>query len=295
MHHRDCWEYLGRCSTFGCRALSYREAWQGPGEPGSGPEPESPGRIPVLRRAGPAGRVLPGAPGTRVGPSPRQVVDLDGETRSLTLAETPLELDTPLERLLVGLALLGALPVLVFGLPGPTRPGGLLVPLGLGLGAALLLVRLLVECHYVLENHGRRLRYHRRFLGMTSRWTVCRFDQIRRVGVAGGLARSNAGTWWEYGVVLQIPDGVIVEISPWSRDLMRVNGYGTHLARHLGVPFEAGEPEQVGLGGARGALVLRDEEESFAGISELAGSGGPWVLASFVAMASALVWVLARG
>lgn len=236
-HHRDCWDYVGRCSTFACGGSGYRRADGSTGgtvmvrtvtlpSPGLAGEDASPVVIDEHGRA-----TLDAIP--LRAPRPPVLRDAEGYELDATAPHVPLDLDTPFESLLqwASVAFLGLGYVLGVPKRGPVDWGTLqffLVLASLAMG-----MRLGTECLYVLDNQLERIFYATRVFGFQVLWSVGSFSEIQKVGLVSRVKRSKHSTWNEYAVVLHLPGGRVAEVSPETREVGRAAGFARCLARHL--------------------------------------------------------------
>ena len=192
-HHKDCWDYLGHCSTFGCYATSIK------------------GRQQVASNHSSEGEVLIIDEDT----PEKELVDVDqmldmASDFEITRAKPfmRMDLDTPLENftfwsaLLTGLASLWAL-----------SAAAEISPLLIGTSLALGITYTAIDCTYLLDNRSRTVYYFRRVFGITTRYHVCSYDDIHTVAVKGTRHKSKHSTWWNYGVVFITRDGDVIPVS----------------------------------------------------------------------------------
>jgi len=226
VHHQECWEYVGRCSTFGCGSKRYEV-------PAAGTD------IMVLHVRDDAPLVIDEhtpTPASYRKPS-SEVMNVQSRAVSLDGDRVRLDLDTPLESGLNLMALLAFLFALMFSF----ESGGLAVAAAAWAGLAGLL-RMTTDCTYSLDNDREQLRYHRAFLGGQSEWAVAHFRDIHTVTVRGSRHSSKHGSWWEYRVAAVLRTGEVVDLTDSTRNSVSVaNSNGLALARHLGKPFVRGE------------------------------------------------------
>lgn len=106
-------------------------------------------------------------------------------------------------------------------------------------------LKLNLEERYEIGMVSKLVRFRRSFFGRGLRRQVCHFDEITCVAVRPMRKSSDSGVWWEYGLVLLLEDGRLLDVvSPDSRPYHEVQAQGKNLANQMGVPFEPGQPEK---------------------------------------------------
>lgn len=273
-HHRDCWNFVGTCSTFACGAPvgAYDEGLEPP--PGEDVHDE----ILVIDETTPA---PPCATVTLRAPArPRAfLVDVAGNRLETSTPTTRLDLDTPLE------TFLQAAPVLLMT---STFVLGFLIFLW-PLATLLLLMRLVVDCTYVIDNVRRELWYVTTVFGHRTRNFVCSFDEIESIGVSGVSAESKSGTSWTYTVVAQLSTAVRIQLSDPTTDYRRAAGYARHLADHMGCNYAETQPGTSGIRPAGGRLLIDAKPLVDDDAPVLARVGRAWWVALAVSMAGNLL------
>ena len=165
-----------------------------------------------------------------------------GKPVDLSADEVRLDLATPLEIFLFIFVIFAGFGVfLVPVYEGPWW--GSLISLGFCVGGVYAIKY--TDCTYILDNRLRRLDYQRIFLGIETRYPVCRFDEIYCVAVKGSYHSSKSGSWWEYEVAIITNKGEVIPVSDGERnDVALPNKNGEFLAEHLDVDFVPAVAEQ---------------------------------------------------
>lgn len=111
-------------------------------------------------------------------------------------------------------------------------------------GVAALILRYLLDDHYILSMKRKDLVFVRKFLGNSFRTRVCDFCDLRAVAVLPEFNQNKNRTWWEYGLVLVRHGGAPVHvISADHQSYEMVRASGEQLAQLLQLDFHAGQPE----------------------------------------------------
>ena len=191
-HHKDCWNYLGHCSTFGCYTTI---------------EAQKPSIVAINRKSD----ILIIDENTPVKElvDAEQMLDMASDyelTRSNPYMR--MDLDTPLENFTFWSALLTGL-ASVWALSAAAE----ISPLLIGASLALGITYTAIDCTYLLDNRTRTVYYYRRVFGVTTRYRVCDYDEIHMVAVKGTRHKSKHSTWWNYGVVFITKDGDVFPVS----------------------------------------------------------------------------------
>lgn len=172
-------------------------------------------------------------------------IEVEGQFLRLEASEVPLEIETPLERWLppvtLGSTSLGVV-ALVAWLGGSygTVPG--LAPAALlALGVLSFLLGRTLEAFLVLDNRRRCLDYVRRVPLLGTRRTLCRFEDVVAVAVAGRRERRMGAWWWSYGVVAVLGTGQVLPLlEPVDEDLALADRNARALAARFRVPAVPG-------------------------------------------------------
>jgi hypothetical protein len=90
-----------------------------------------------------------------------------------------------------------------------------------------------VDCTYVLDNIKGQLLYSRSIFGITSTWKICEFSEIKSLGINAIYKKTKHGHYYEYEIVLKLPDRSCITVSAGSRDFWEVEAKARELARHL--------------------------------------------------------------
>jgi len=115
----------------------------------------------------------------------------------------------------------------------------------------LLLIRLIVDYTYVLDNERRLLLYSRTIGGFTKNWKICSFDEIIKVGIECDTTFYKKRHFWQddyyiysYTAYLKLPNGCCIQVSKPSEYRVELNNFAKALAFHLKVKrrlaFEGG-------------------------------------------------------
>jgi len=100
-----------------------------------------------------------------------------------------------------------------------------------------------VDWTYELDNERREIRYSRSFRGIDQTWRICRFDEVRQVGLTAERHQRKGHVWYTYAVVLELPNGVRVQISDDTSDFDAAGGFASSLADHLGAQLVTPRPQ----------------------------------------------------
>ena len=144
-----------------------------------------------------------------------------------------------------------------------------------------ILVRLTVDCTYVLDNTRGFLLYSRSIFGITSNFTIASFHEIEKIGISkkNPMSRRRRGVQRNfYVVVAKLSNGAVVELS----DFVGIRGlalsFGRRLSEHLNVEF-----------------VLPDGEHSYLTVTEdvpMTESTISWKTPSIVGYPGYWEWIL---
>ena len=238
LHHRDCWEYVGSCSIFGCPG----RRWVPPREgevivlqiDESTPTPNLPQ---VARPRGtnvPSARANTGADA----PVPRSMM-VKSRAVNLTGHRVRLDLDTPLENTIGVLAALG----FVFAL-GLLEAGSLaLYPLAFGVFMTFVWAN--ADCTYLVDNDTRCLDYRRKVLAWEEEYPIAAFQDILIVTTRGTFHTSKHSRWWEYRPVAVLRNGAILELTDGVRNNLDVaDDNARAFARHVDARYVPGQAER---------------------------------------------------
>lgn len=279
LHHPDCWEWAGRCSTYGCGAAEGRALEAGeptldlPADSGASARRHR-RRMRWLERV----RRNPPIPeAASEVPAPRPVASLPAEARRAVAIRTgvvPLDLQTPLEWMLRA-GYVGAIVIAVFALL-------LLFTAGANLGRAGVLNSLLclifataagivgavlaaaTECRYELDVDRRRLVYTRRtpLPFLSARYEVAPFSDIHTATVLGSRRGSRYASWWEFWTVLVLRDGRILRVSDAGRGTAHARSNARKIAEVTGSRMiEGGRDTELVIRRAKGGLMVEQIPE----------------------------------
>ena len=221
-HHRDCWNYLGHCSTFACG--SKLRAQKAP----KSRLHEHPIKI------NDAGIGWVGSKRVSL-PTPNRphtiLTHVDGTYTDTDRQHARLDLDTPLEIFLqkssLWLLLLAGLVALL--------NAAFYTQLLLFFSLMMIFTRLFVECTYVLDNVREEILYSRSIFGLTETWKICDFTEVKSVAISARREEIGPNAkGFKYCAVLELPYGVHVQISDETTEHSRVAGFCRQLAEHLG-------------------------------------------------------------
>ena len=248
-HHRDCWDWVGHCSTFACgcgrSSSSQREE--------SEESEDSSEEILEIRGDGASFR------GERMVSLPmrerraRTIIDCHGREVRPWAPKEALDLDTPLEKYLQRAAgVLVALSILAVDSKRGEVNWTAVAVLN-SLATMILFFRLATTCTYVLDNDNRKILYLRSIFSYVRAWEVCTFDEIKRIGINCRECRHKNHTYWRYSVAMELPHHVAIRISDETVDFNRVYGFAKSLSEHLRCHFSAP------VSNRQGSIAVTDE------------------------------------
>lgn len=143
-HHRDCFQYGGKCAVYGCGGLRYSLR---------GPHERDVVRIEVGK---------PGKP---------------ADTRAILDLETPLEWAVTAATLL-GLAFTIVLAAIAYDPHFQGGPHHALTAVSAALTLILFMVRRSTDCYYVIDTTSRQVLYHRSFVGISRNYPIANFASV---------------------------------------------------------------------------------------------------------------------
>jgi len=161
LHHRECWDYLGRCSTFGCEGRTSDEASAGAAD-----------NLPTLY--------------IDAEPTPPTAPTTDQRHRPAPLAKCrPLAHPGPRtdDRIVVALLLLWLIPFLCVFFAGPKQHVGALLGLALGGITTLMFALSWFDSSMVFDPRARSVQAVERRPWGTYRTDVARLEQVASVAV----------------------------------------------------------------------------------------------------------------
>jgi hypothetical protein len=101
------------------------------------------------------------------------------------------------------------------------------------------------DCTYVIDNIRKCIDYQRNILGVESRYTICRFDEIQCVTTNATYISQKHGSYYEYNVVIVTVEGAIIDVTNGWRDALDVcDVFAQMLAEHFNAEFLPGLQEQ---------------------------------------------------
>lgn len=159
-----------------------------------------------------------------------------------------LDLDTPLEQAMLGVAIVGGIGALfaLFATLEDSSNFGYIV-LGLLLGGLGLWLRSQVDTYYILDRPRKTVLFRRKFLGREEEIPVLTFDQLYALSIQGRFRQNKYSKWWEYALLLVGRQGRQIRVSDFfcnHEGFRRVQSAGQEAAANLGVPLIEGGPEK---------------------------------------------------
>ena len=221
-HHRDCWNYLGHCSTFACGSTRK-----------SSKAPKVGGKVRPIE-INDAGIGWVGSKRVSL-PTPLRphtiLTHVDGTYTDTERRHARLDLDTPLEVFFQK----SSLWLLLFSILTALLHATFYTQLLLFFSLMMIFIRLFVECTYVLDNVREEILYSRSIFGLTETWKICDFTEVKSVAISARREELGANAKeYKYCAVLELPYGVHVQISDETTEHSRVAGFCRQLADHLG-------------------------------------------------------------
>jgi hypothetical protein len=238
LHHKDCWEYVGHCSIFGCKGKRWTKPHDGEIVVLRIDENTPTPKLPQVSRA--RGTNVPSARANTGADAPvarsmwvrSRAVDLTGN-------KVRLDLSTPLENSLAGLAFLGF--ILAFAMAEVAH----MAMFPAIFGAVMGFLWLQTDCTYILNNEDRTLDYRRHVLSWKEESPVAAFEEIEVVTTKGTFHKSKHSSWWEYRPVAILRNGSILDLTDSVRnDLNTADDNARAFARHVGARYVPGQPER---------------------------------------------------
>ena len=241
-HHKDCWRFVGQCSTFACgcyRCVGF------PVSDGSVSDDDvltidNQGRG-FLKgntlRLNYRPRLEPSIVNRAFGRVPSSDSDLDVSDTRPVPRFTRIDLDTALETFFQfsGTVFL-VLPLMIMASETTLAQLPVLHKM-FPVALILITIRLFIDCTYILDHDEQVLLYGRSIFGWVKTWKICPFRSIRRVGVEVIVNVGKSHTTYLYSLVIMLPNLTCIKVSEGSRSFTMVTGYGRWLARHFGCEF----------------------------------------------------------
>ena len=263
-HHEDCWRYVGQCSIFGCGCKTFVSSL----DPADGAK-ERDRALAIPRKTkdfSPQGRLaLRYSPSVKertcftVNPSQQangicrtkdsqlvQAASTDDILvhRAFKVPFTRLDIDTELELILSGASFVATV-IIVFVYPFAYRAGyGVMLGVLSFLALCCSVLRMFVDCTYVLDNERRCLFYSSSVFGFSSDWLVCSFDDIDSVAISSDSVSAKGLPLHQ--IQLKLRSGAYLPITEGDVNGQMVSGFAANLAFHLGVKKSVIKKSELG-------------------------------------------------
>lgn len=238
LHHRDCWDYVGHCSIFGCKGRSWTRPHEGEIVVLQIDEDTPTPRLPMASRA--RGTNVPSArANTGVGAPVQRSMYILSRAVDLTGNRVRLDLSTPLENTIGLFAFMSFL--IAFSMMEIAQYA--LFPALFGVFMTFLWFQ--TDCTYILNNETRSLDYRRHVFTWQEEYPVAAFQDILVVTTKGTYHTSKHSRWWEYRPVAILRNGSILELTDSMKNDLRVpDDNARAFALHIGARYVPGQRER---------------------------------------------------
>lgn len=233
-HHRDCWDYLGQCSTYGCSSTFKRKGAVKDNAPAIYIGEKSIDLAETTEEYSAQEVIEPEEPATML----KEARDFTQYRHGRFMR---VDLNTPLENFVL-FSILVTFSFFIASLRGFFGPSFIFYSALLAI--ALSLVYWKLDCTYVLDNVSRIVYFFRRFGRFTSRRPICGYGDIECVATRGFRRNSKHSVSWRYDIVFVLKNGFIVPVSPTHNEYDSAEKEARALARHVGAPFKRNGKER---------------------------------------------------
>ena len=179
-----------------------------------------------------------------------------------------LDLNTTLEQFFffTSIVLLGAAFFAVT--PDNQRPHWFLGQVLCSISSILMALRMVTDCTYFLDNQRNVLVYSRSIFGFGKAWQICEFNEVRQVGMKATYVKTKYSHYYTYAVVIELPNGTCIPVSPDIASFSESNSLATSLANHFGSGLVESHHELTSLSPNQRKVIMTPIE-------------GPWDQSSF--------------